>query len=139
MCDSFYNLPQLPILMLPCILYACFYYNFQQLNVDWKVIKVVLHLDNSFRDWGDCCKAWNECINLPWWIRQINEADLDLFELTPWLWVSWNKRYYEKQWLNKAFTENHWLFISWKNFASKPNHTVAILKASLKLFEVTPY
>ena len=33
-----------------------------------------------------------------------------------------------KQWLNKAFTGYHWLFISWENCASKPDHTVAIIE-----------
>ena len=56
-------------------LYNFFYYFFKQVNVGWKVTKVVLDIDNSFGVWRDCLeKAQNECINvLDEWSRVMKQ------------------------------------------------------------------
>ena len=37
-------------------LYTYFYYYFEQVNVGWKVVKVVLNLDSTLGVWRDCRK-----------------------------------------------------------------------------------
>ena len=67
--------------------YTHFYYYFEQVNVAWKVIKVVLNLDDYFEVWIGCRKqrkmsASNFLTN--------EAADFDLFEVTPRFWVTSN-------------------------------------------------
>ena len=67
---------------------TCFYaHYFAQVNVGWKFIEVVLNLDNSV---GVAVKEGKMIASISWWMEQIHEADLDLFEVNPWLWVTSN-------------------------------------------------
>ena len=78
-------------------------------------------------------------------MKEINESDLDLFEVTSWLWVTSKGlcMYFDSNDITKInYLIRHLLSIidSWlieKICASKPNHTVAIPENILEL--VTPW
>ena len=61
--------------------YARFYYYFEQVNVGWEVIKVVLNLENSF-GFGVIAEKERKMSASAFLMKQINEADLDWFEVT---------------------------------------------------------
>ena len=98
-----------------------------------RIVITVLNLDNSFGDWRDCRKkVWNEWVNgLDEWNRMKKKIRI-YSKLTNGSGNFWTifflKYFYEVQWHNKATNDYHWLLTSWENWASKPNHTVAIIE-----------
>ena len=89
------------------ILCTCFYYNYEQINVGWKVIKVVLNLGNFSGVWRDERKIVKRLHQPSWWMKQINEANLDLFEVNPWLWVTTNNFRLYKHFSSNVMTKSN--------------------------------
>ena len=89
------------------------YYS-KQVNVGWKVIKVVL---NSFGVWLDCCKSIKWLHQPSWWIKQINP----FVPNAPFLYlpIFWCFRVYRKGALGRIGLIKYLLSITDPLFAEK--------------------
>ena len=77
---------------------------------------------------------------LSWWVKRVNETDLYFFDVTPMVLGIISNDFLKAFFLNplNAITKSNnywgsWPFISWEDFASKPNHTVATLENILEI------
>ena len=84
-------------------------------HTDRRVIKVVLNFGNSFGVWRDCCKRASKDVHQPsLWVKQINEADLDLH-------ISWHVCIFLQALLLRTIYWMSLTFFNWENlFQTKP-------------------